>query len=127
MNTSNRMKTTRQVLQSLHEIVMLPILTELERDGLIHRFEICFDMMWKCGKDYLLDRDGLAVASPKKVIRTLQTVGVLTVEETEQALQMANDRNMTAHIYDEKYAIQLAERIAGYEKLMQVWYKKMLE
>ena len=87
----------------------------------------CFEIMWKCGKDYLLDREGLVVTSPKKVIRALYEVGLLNAEETESTLQMVDDRNMTAHTYDEKYAIELAERIKEYEKILQEMYRRMLK
>ena len=127
MEMTKRMETAGRALNKLHEGVEKKELTEIERDGLIQRFEFCFEIMWKCGKYYLFDRDGLAVASPKKVIRALCEVGVLSDAETEKALQMVDDRNMTAHTYDEKYAIALAERIKDYEKLLQAMYKRMLE
>ena len=71
--------------------------------------------------------EGLDAASPKKVIRMSREVGLLTDEETEQALEMANDRNQTSHMYDEQMAIELVERIKGYDALMQRWYRKMKE
>ena len=40
---------------------------------------------------------------------------------------MANDRNQTSHMYDEQMAIELVERIKGYDALMQRWYRKMKE
>ena len=81
--------------------------------------------MWKCGKDYLLDREGLDVASPKKVIRSLREVGLFSDEETEQALKMVDDRNLTAHTYDETMAVALAQRIIEYEKLLLEWLMRM--
>ena len=91
MEMTKRMETAGRALNKLHEGVEKKELTEIERDGLIQRFEFCFEIMWKCGKDYLFDRDGLAVASPKKVIRALCEVGVLSDAETEKALQMVDD------------------------------------
>ena len=127
MEMTKRMETAGRALEKLHEGVAKGELTEMERDGLIQRFEFCFEIMWKCGKDYLLDREGLVVTSPKKVIRALYEVGLLNAEETESTLQMVDDRNMTAHTYDEKYAIELAERIKEYEKILQEMYRRMLK
>ena len=127
MEMTKRMETAGRALEKLHEGVAKGELTEMERDGLIQRFEFCFEIMWKCGKDYLLDREGLVVASPKKVIRALYEVGLLNAAETESTLQMVDDRNMTAHTYDEKYAIELAERIKGYEKILQEMHRRMLK
>lgn len=120
-----RFQGAENALAKLHEGVTKESLTEMERDGLIQRFEFAFEIMWKCGKDYLLDREGLEAASPKKVIRNLREVGLFTDEEAEMALQMADDRNLTAHTYDEKMAMALSERIIVYEKLLAEWLGRM--
>ena len=52
------------------------------------------------GRHFLRTYAGLDVGSPNEVIRTCREVGILTVEETEYALEMANDRNLTSHTYD---------------------------
>ena len=122
-----RFRGAEQALERLHEGTVKERLTEMERDGLIQRFEFAFEIMWKCGKDYLLDREGLEAASPKKVIRTLREVGLFSDEEAEAALKMADDRNLTAHTYDEKLAVELAERIMDYEKLLAEWFRRMKE
>lgn len=120
-----RFDGAEKALGKLHEGVIKDSLTEMERDGLIQRFEFAFEIMWKCGKDYLLDREGLEAASPKKVIRLLREVGLFSDEEAEQALQMADDRNLTAHTYDEKMAVYLAKRIVEHEKLLSEWLGRM--
>ncbi len=120
-----RFQGAENALTKLHEGVTKESLTEMERDGLIQRFEFAFEIMWKCGKDYLLDREGLEAASPKKVIRTLRQVGLFSDEEAELALKMADDRNLTVHTYDEKMAIALSERIIAYEKLLADWLDRM--
>ena len=120
-----RFQGAEKALAKLHEGVQKESLTEMERDGLIQRFEFAFEIMWKCGKDYLLAREGLDVASPKKVIRSLREVGLFSDEETEQALKMVDDRNLTAHTYDETMAVALAQRIIEYEKLLLEWLMRM--
>lgn len=124
---TERMKKAGDALARLHEVAIRDELSDLERDGFIQRFEFCFEILWKCAQDYLRDVEGLDAASPKKVIRMSREVGLLTDEETEQALEMANDRNQTSHMYDEQMAIELVERIKGYDALMQRWYRKMKE
>ena len=124
---TERMKKAGDALARLHEVAIRDELSDLERDGFIQRFEFCFEILWKCAKDYLRDVEGLDAASPKKVIRMSREVGLLTDEETEQALEMANDRNQTSHMYDEQMAIELVERIKGYDALMRRWYRKMKE
>ncbi len=127
MEITKRFATASRALVRLHEAVVKDDLSEMERDGLIQRFEFCFEIMWKCGKDYLRDAEGLDVASPKSVIRALREVKVFTDEETVLALEMVDSRNLTAHTYDEELAIKLAEQIPAYEQFMQMWYRRMTE
>lgn len=125
MEMTKRFTTATQALQKLQEAVTKENLSEMERDGMIQRFEFCFEILWKCGKDYLKDVEGLEAASPKTVIRLLREVKMFTDEETVLALKMADDRNLTAHTYDENLAIELSARIRRYEQFMQEWYRRM--
>jgi nucleotidyltransferase substrate binding protein (TIGR01987 family) len=127
MEMTKRFATASRALAKLHEAACKEELSEMERDGFIQRFEFCFEIMWKCGKDYLQDVEGLDVASPKSVIRALREVKLFTDEETAFALQMVNDRNLTAHTYDEELAVSLAERIPAYEEFMQKWFHRMTD
>ena len=123
---TRRLAKAGVALSRLHEGVSRERLNDMERDGLIQRFEFCFEIMWKCGKDYLREHEGLDMASPKKVIRAFREIGLFGDGETELALKMVDDRNLTAHTYDEQFVIALAERIRDYEKFLQMWYAQML-
>jgi len=120
-----RMEAAANALARLREMTGVEKLSDVERDALIQRFEFCFEILWKCGKDYLLEVEGIEAASPKKVIRCLREVGIFEDEESERALTMADDRNMTVHTYDEMLAKEMAERIKQYEPLMRMWYERM--
>ena len=122
---NKRMETAALALDRLHEVTSKERLSDLERDALIQRFEFCFEILWKCGKDYLIEAEGIEAASPKKVIRCLREVGILEDDESERALAMVDDRNMTVHTYDETLAMKIAERIREYEPLMRAWYQRM--
>lgn len=125
MEMTKRMEAAARALERLRELTSKEGLSDVERDALIQRFEFCFEILWKCGKDYLFAQEGLDAASPKKIIRLLREVGVLDAEETERALLMADDRNMTAHTYDEALAKEMAARIRDYEPLLRVWHQRM--
>ena len=123
-------KNTRQVLakkalKKLGELVGKENRTEVERDSLILRFQFCFELLWKCGKDYLQAEHGFICASPKKVIRALREVGNLSDEETADLLRASEDRNLTVHIYNEKKSEEVAADIDKFyfrrmEKLLEV-------
>ena len=123
---SKRMSAAKQALERLHEVTQIENLSDIERDALIQRFEFCFEIMWKCGKDYLTNIHGFDAASPKKVIRLFREIGAFDEDETIMALEMADDRNLTVHTYDENLAKLLVTRIYSYETLMNKWYNAML-
>lgn len=124
--TTERLKITEQALQRLHEYAGRSELSPLEKSGLVKHFEFGFELLWKCGKDYLADREGIVAASPKRVIRALREVGMFDDAETETLLQIADDRNLSAHTYNEDMAMALAERVVEYETIMQTWYRRLI-
>ena len=89
------------------------------RDSVIKRFEICYDLAWKCLKDFLEKDYGIQVASPKKVFQEFFTQQLLKEEELKEAMQMADDRNQTCHIYNESMADSISEKAASHYELMQ--------
>ncbi|MCF0139289.1 MAG: nucleotidyltransferase substrate binding protein [Acidaminococcus fermentans] len=120
-----RINTAQRALTKLHELAVKPDLSDVERDALIQRFEFSFELLWKCAKEYLYVVEGIDAASPKKVIRCYRELGLLDDEQTREALQMADDRNLTTHTYDETFAQAVVERIRRYAPLLQLWLGKI--
>ena len=120
-----RLNAARRAMTRLCEVTQKSDLTEIERDGMIQRFEFCFELVWKCGKDYLREVEGIDAASPKRVIRTFRELGLFSDEETEQFLEMADDRNLTAHTYDAALAQKMEEKIRRHEPLLRHWLNLM--
>ncbi len=116
-----RINTAQRVLTKLHELAIKPALSDVERDALIQRFEFSFELLWKCAKEYLYVEEGIDAASPKKVIRCCRELGLLDEGQTQEVLQMADDRNLTTHTYDETFAQAVVERIRHYDPLLQFW------
>ncbi|MHB1682376.1 MAG: HI0074 family nucleotidyltransferase substrate-binding subunit [Bacilli bacterium] len=121
------LERAQQALLTLQEASGLADVTTLEQDGGIQRFEYTFEAVWKAGRHFLRTYAGLDVGSPKEVIRTCREVGILSVEETEYALEMANDRNLTSHTYDRAVAEGIFHRLAGHASLMGLWLERMSE
>ncbi|MCI0184878.1 HI0074 family nucleotidyltransferase substrate-binding subunit [Sulfoacidibacillus ferrooxidans] len=114
-----------QALVTLQQALELTEISDLERDGAIQRFEYTFEAMWKAGRHFLREYHGLDVASPKEVIRSCREVGLLTLEETEHALAMVNDRNLTSHTYDQHVAQDMFQRLGDHAILMDTWFERM--
>lgn len=81
---------------------------ELERDGVIKRFEFTFELFWKAIKA-LLEHEGFACAGPRSCIKEGAKRGFL--KDAEAVLDMLEDRNKTSRIYDETTAGKIFERI----------------
>ena len=90
----------------------------LERDGTIQRFEYTFETAWKTSQLYLTEVESLPANSPKGVFRALGESGILSAEETIQALAMADDRNKTVHTYIESVAVQIYSQLREYSALL---------
>lgn len=120
-----RVDLASRVLKSLKEVAAIENPTAIERDAAIQRFEYTFEAVWKAAKQFLLDREGFDVASPKRVIRTCREVGLLDEAETAHALEMADDRNLTSHTYNEQLAQEIYLRIKQHTGLLEKWLNEM--
>jgi nucleotidyltransferase substrate binding protein (TIGR01987 family) len=109
----------------LDEVARIPSPTKIERDAAIQRFEYTFEACWKATQRFLLVVEGLETGSPKGAIRLSREVGLLSDEETVQALEMVDDRNQTVHTYNESLAVQIAKRLPGYAELLGHWLRRM--
>lgn len=89
------------------------------RDSVIKRFELSYDLLWKCVKDYLEHKIGILVASPKKVFLEARAQNLLAVEELQEILAVVDDRNLTAHTYDDDFADEIAQRAISHFYLMK--------
>lgn len=88
------------------------------RDSVIKRFEFCFDLLWKCLKDYLEKQCGISIASPKSAFRECFIQGFINKQEFESLDKMLDDRNNTSHRYDEFMAEEIAARATAHYVLM---------
>lgn len=112
-----------RAISKLGELASQDEWTEIQRDAMIQRFEFSFELMWKTAKDYLQVEEGIDAASPKKVIRSCREIGMLDLAQTETLLQMADDRNLTTHTYDEAFAEAMAVRIKAYADVLKTWHE----
>ncbi|MGD0839393.1 MAG: nucleotidyltransferase substrate binding protein [Polyangia bacterium] len=89
-----------RALATLEELVHLANPTAVERDAAIQRFEY---------------------TSPRATIRACRDIGLLSDEQAVAALQMADDRNLTSHTYNEVLATNLWNRLAAHGDLLSAW------
>jgi nucleotidyltransferase substrate binding protein (TIGR01987 family) len=63
-----RFENFEKAYKRLQEVIDTPELNELERNGLIQRFEFTVELAWKTLKDFL-NAEGFDIKSPKETIR----------------------------------------------------------
>jgi nucleotidyltransferase substrate binding protein (TIGR01987 family) len=82
---------------------------DLEREGLIQRFEYTIELAWKTLQDLLAAKGYEDVKGPKPVIRQAFQDGYLL--DGDAWLDMWESRLKSSHTYDEDTAIEIAENI----------------
>ena len=74
---------------------------DLERDGVIQRFEYTIELLWKVSKK-VLEENGVTAVAPKDVIRELANIG--WINNPEELISFLKMRNETSHSYKEEIA-----------------------
>jgi nucleotidyltransferase substrate binding protein (TIGR01987 family) len=93
-----RFQIFKKAFLRLKEAVEKEKLNELERNGLIQRFEFTTDLAWKVMKDFLEEKGFSFKPSPKETFRLAQESGFINYA---QALIDALDiRNELSHDYN---------------------------
>ncbi len=110
---------------TLRELAVLAKPTRVESDAAIQRFEYSFEATWKAAQRFLQIVEGIEVGSPKAAVRSSRETGLLNPEEAEGALVMADDRNLTAHTYNERIAVAIFGRLPRHLATLEAWLRAM--
>lgn len=99
--------------------------TDIEIDGAIKRFELCYELVWKLIKEYLADV-GIICKSPRDTFREAHRNEI--IEDEEIWMEMIEDRNALVHTYEMEKAREIFERIKKeYIICLQRVYEKIKE
>ena len=101
-------------------------LSDLEKEGVIQRFEYTWELAWKTIKDYL-ENEGVVLEkiTPKAVIvAALEARIIICKEDWMRAL---DDRNRMSHVYSRIVFAEIVNNIEqGYLSLFDQLYEKLL-
>ena len=122
---NERLAEARAALATLQDLVEKQRRSAVERDAAIMRFAYTFEAVWKAAQRYLIDREGLDVGSPKQCVRACRQVGLLTDDQAQAALRMADDRNLVVHLYRESVAQELDTRLPLHASILDAWLAAM--
>jgi nucleotidyltransferase substrate binding protein (TIGR01987 family) len=109
---------------TLHEALRAPK-SDIVRDAAIQRFEYSYETTWKAAQRFLSEREGLEAHSPTAAVRSSHSVGLLEEPTARLGLQMIQDRNLTAHTYNEKLAEDVFSKLPSYAVLLDAWIAAM--
>lgn len=94
---------------SLDKNLIQESLSDLEKDGLIQRFEYTHELAWKVMKDYLKYQGTVDLGGSRDAIREAFKINL--VEDGESWMDMIKSRNLTAHTYNDSVASEIFLKI----------------
>lgn len=110
MKSNNKFENFIKALDRLKEgLLQYDEEDELQRDGIIHRYEFTFELAWKTLKEVFEDEGLVGLNSPKTVLREAYSSGL--IDDEKIWLDMLVDRNAPSHIYSQSNAIEICKRI----------------
>lgn len=93
-------------------------LSRLEKQGVIQAFEYTYELGWNLLRDFLKWQGTASLTGSRDTIREAFSVGL--IDEGESWMQMLQDRNRTAHTYNEDTAEAILSHIDRvYHELFQ--------
>ena len=84
-------------------------LTDLEKEGLIQRFEYTYELAWKTLQDLLRSKGYTDIAGPNPVLAQAFQDGYITDNNVWR--KMKKSREMTSHTYNSQTADEIASEI----------------
>lgn len=114
----------KEALLTIEEVVpKYAQLSELEKDGLIQRFEFTFDLAWKVMQDYLKAAGYADIKGPRSCIKQMAQDNLVDGFNWEE---MLNARNELSHVYDEaKSRSYLDNIVLGFTPVFKEFRLKM--
>jgi nucleotidyltransferase substrate binding protein (TIGR01987 family) len=103
-----RFVNLKKAFNVLEKAVQIESPTEVERGGLIQFYEMTFELAWKTIKDYN-ESEGLITKSPRDAIK--QAIQMEIIQDGHVWMDAIQDRNLTAHIYDEETVALIVSNI----------------
>ena len=108
LHPSSSVVNYERALKNLRRSLATPIAEPRDLSGVIKDFEMTYELSWKVLKKILLDQ-GVQTQGAKDVYTQAYRLNLIAHESVW--LSMIRDRNQSAHVYEEKEAAEIAERI----------------
>ena len=107
-----RLKDFEKSAARLKEAASKKEFSDLEKDGVIQRFEFTFELAWKTLKDYLESQGFSGIASPKKALQ--KSFSMDLASDGNVWINMLEDRNRMSHLYSRAASETIFQNIKKY-------------
>ena len=106
-----RFQSFEKAMSKLSEGVVRKIdtISDLEKEGVIQRFEFTHELAWNVIKDYFEYQGNMSVTGSRDATREAFKTGLIT--EGEVWMDMIKSRNLSSHTYSEEIANEIFEKI----------------
>lgn len=98
-----RLQNLNKAFECFERACSIPHPDEVYRAGILHMFQMSFELCWKTLEDRLAF-EGIDAASPRDTIKKAFAAGL--IEQPESWLKALETRNTFTHAYDEEMSIQ---------------------
>jgi nucleotidyltransferase substrate binding protein (TIGR01987 family) len=106
-----RFQNFKKAFEQLRDPVLkVDELSDLEKEGMVQRFEYTFELAWKTLKDYLEEQQ-VNAKFPREVIK--QSFHYEIIQDGEIWMDMLEKRNLMAHTYEETIFRDSVQKIAN--------------
>ncbi len=117
-----RFQNFTKAMTYLEVALQIPNPDIVQKAGIIQFFEMSFELAWNLVKDYLEEQGFVDVKSPRGAIKKAFEMGIL--ENGHDWMDLLQDRNLTAHTYDEQKATEMEQLIENkYFPLLKALHK----
>jgi len=103
-----RFQNFNKAFKYLKDTLKIENPSDAERAGIIQFYEVAFELAWKTLKDFLT-AEGFSVKSPREALKTAFRNGY--INHGDLWINALEERNLSAHTYDETMAQELVENI----------------
>ena len=106
-----RFQNFKKAFEQLRDSVLkVDELSDLEKEGMVQRFEYTFELAWKTLKDYLEEQQ-VNAKFPREVIK--QSFHYEIIQDGEIWMDMLEKKNLMAHTYEETIFRDSVQKIAN--------------
>ena len=100
-----RFSNYRKAYTQLKNAIALESLNDLEKEGMIQRFEYTFELAWNVMKDFLEAKGNTGIMGSRDAIRLAFKQGLIS--DGEIWMEMVKSRVLSSHTYDEATADEI--------------------